>query len=288
MQEFAVEFADVWHHMPSKYERAGGFWLVRAGRNVAKPHYHVGPKQIDSFGFHFILSGRIRLIGDNEEIELESNDLFCLFPNVSYEYQSCSDEALRMIWLTMEGPQMRELMKMLGLTVLKPYRIAVMDDTIRQILQEVEHVIWDDGQKKQRKLSLMSTVYRLMEQLESDDDDKAFLTAKTSEDWVNKAVRFLQMHYTESLRIESVASMFGVHRSYFSHIFTQKVGTSPQQYLQQLRLDRAKQLLSDHTLQIGEIALSIGYPDLYMFSRAFKKQMGCSPSDYRISYLGGR
>lgn len=288
MQEFAVEFADVWHHMPSKYERAGGFWLVRVGRNLAKPHYHVGPKQIDSFGFHFILSGRLRLIGDNEEIELESNDLFCLFPNVSYEYQSCSDEALRMIWLTMEGPQMRELMKMLGLTVLKPYRIAVMDDTIRQILQEIEHVIWEDGQKNLRKLTLMSTVYRLMEQLESDDDDKAFLTAKTSEDWVNKAVRFLQMHYTESLRIEAVASMCGVHRSHFSHIFTQKVGTSPQQYLQKLRLDRAKQLLSDHTLQIGEIALSIGYPDLYMFSRAFKKQVGCSPSDYRISYLGGR
>jgi AraC-like DNA-binding protein len=282
MKEYAIECADIWHHMPSRYERAGGFWLVRAGRNVAKPNYQVGPKQIDSFGLHFIVSGRLRLNYENEDVELQPNDIFCLFPHISYEYRTCSDKTLRMVWLTMEGSQMRELMKILGLTAHKPYRIAAMDDTIWQFLRKVEQVIWDDGQKQPRKLTLMSTVYRLMEQLESEQHEKEVSTVTSAEGWVDEALRFLQIHYTESLRIKAVASMFGIHRSHFSHIFTQKIGISPQQYLQQLRLDRAKQLLSDHSLQVGEIALSVGYPDLYVFSRAFKKQAGCSPSEYRL------
>ncbi|MDF2924210.1 MAG: AraC family transcriptional regulator [Paenibacillaceae bacterium] len=281
MKEFAAEYADIWRHMPSRYERAGGFWLVRAGRNAAKPNYQVGPKQIDSFGLHFIVSGQLRLGYENEAAQLQAGDLFCLFPHISYEYRTCSAEPLQMVWLTMEGPQTGELMKMLGVTAHKPYRFAAMDETVRQFLREVEQVIWDDEQKQRRRLTLMSAVYRLMEQLEADHDDKKALVVASAEDWVEEAMRFLQLHYTEPLRIEAVANMFGVHRSYFSHLFTRKVGISPQQYLQQLRLSRAKQLLSDHSLQVGEIALSAGYPDLYMFSRAFKKQVGCSPSEYR-------
>ncbi|NOU71772.1 helix-turn-helix domain-containing protein [Paenibacillus sp. LMG 31458] len=101
------------------------------------------------------------------------------------------------------------------------------------------------------------------------------------EDWVTEAVEFFQLHYTEQLSIERVARMAGVHRSHFTLTFTQRMGLSPQQYVQQLRMDRAKQLLYDHSLTVSEISQSVGYPDLYAFSRAFKKHIGCSPSEYR-------
>ncbi len=281
VKEHAIEYADVWHYMPSRYERAGGFWLVRAGRNLAKPNYRVGPKQIDSFGLHIIMEGRLTLRYGHQEIELGANDLFCLFPLITYEYRICGDERLRMAWLTMEGPQMRELLKMLGVTAHKPYRYAAMDEMALQHLRDLEQTLVESA-GGQRRLALMSAVYRLLAQLELEPGRfKSGGADEAPEGWVHEAVRFLHLHYTEPLRIEAVAGMFGVHRSYFSQFFRQKLGRSPQQYLQELRLSRAKQLLSDQTLPIGEIAQSAGYPDLYTFSRAFKKHIGCSPSEYR-------
>ncbi|WP_314591489.1 AraC family ligand binding domain-containing protein [Paenibacillus terrigena] len=147
MKEHAVEFADLWHHMPSKVERTGGFWLVRAGRNLAKPNYHVGPKQIDCYGLHFIVSGDIQLIYKHEVVLLHAGDLFCLFPHNTYEYRIASDEELKMVWLTLEGPQMRELMRAVGLSLHLPYRSSVVDEAVIHLLQEVEQIIWGEKPK---------------------------------------------------------------------------------------------------------------------------------------------
>ncbi|MFD0620121.1 helix-turn-helix domain-containing protein [Paenibacillus sp. GCM10027629] len=281
MKELAVEFADLWHHMPSKVERTGGFWLVRAGRNLAKPNYHVGPKQIDCYGLHFIVSGDLQLVHEDEVIQLQAGDLFCLFPHITYEYRIASREELRMVWLTLEGPQMRELMRVMGLSVHHPYRSSVVDEAVIHLLQEVEQIIWDEEPKWRRHLPLLAALLRLFEQLEIHPEEHDIIKEPPNVDWIHEVHQFLQLHYAEPLRIEAIAHLFGFHRSYFTQQFTQKTGLSPQQYLQQLRLERAKELLCNFSLPIGEIALSVGYPDLYMFSRAFKRQVGCSPSAYR-------
>lgn len=281
LKEYTGEFADLWHHMPSGYERTGGFWFVRAGRNDAKPHYHVGPKQIDSYGLHFIVSGELQLSYGSRQVILGTDDIFCLFPHQTYEYRIHSAEPLRMVWLTMEGPQMRELMQMIGLNGKQPYRKEAMTLECLERLKAIEEVIWHHGPQQLSTMRLMSAAYRLFEELEREPLYDAPAGNTSEVHWVAEAVSFFQLHYTELLRVETAARMFGLHRSHFSHVFTQKVGLSPQQYVQQLRLERAGELLKDDALQIGEIALSVGYPDLYTFSRAFKRLKGCSPSEYR-------
>ncbi|WP_152394466.1 AraC family transcriptional regulator [Paenibacillus guangzhouensis] len=281
MKEHAVEFADLWHHMPSKLERTGGFWLVRAGRNLAKPHYHVGPKQIDCYGWHVIVSGDLQLIHQNEVITLHAGDLFCLFPHMTYEYRIASPEPLRMVWLTMEGPQMRELMRTIGLTVQQPYRVSAMHRPGFRYLLHIEQMIWSETPEQPRLLPLLTALLRLFEHLEVDAEDRGTEKGQPNTPWIQEVLHFLQLHYAEPLRIEAIAHRFGFHRSYFTQHFKQKTEQSPQQYLQQLRLDRAKELLCSTSLSIGEIALSVGYPDLYMFSRAFKAQTGRSPTAYR-------
>ncbi|MCJ8013261.1 AraC family transcriptional regulator [Paenibacillus sp. KQZ6P-2] len=281
MKEYAEELADLWHHMPSGYERTGGFWFVRAGRNIASPHYHVGPKQIESYGLHFVLSGELVLRYGNNEVKLGANDMFCLFPHLTYEYWIQSTDSLQMIWLTMEGPQMRELMQRIGLIAKQPFRYGAITPECRERLRMMEEVIWHDPLYRLSVMKLMSAAYHLFEELEHEPAAGTLGAAPSEEHWVDEALRFFQLHYTETLRVETVAGMFGLHRSHFSHVFAQKVGVSPQQYVQRLRLTRAGELLMDVSLQIGEIASSVGYPDLYTFSRAFKRYHGCSPSDYR-------
>ena len=67
-----------------------------------------------------------------------------------------------------------------------------------------------------------------------------------------------------------------------SHIFTSEVGTSPMQYLRQLRMDRAKYLLETSFLSVKEIAYQVGLKDESHFVRDFKKVYGDAPTRYRL------
>ncbi|OAB48439.1 hypothetical protein PBAT_02065 [Paenibacillus antarcticus] len=283
MQEDLLEFSDTWHNIPTSIEKLGGIWLVRAGRNVAKPNYEVGPKQIEHYGLHFIVSGRIRLEYEGEAVDLQKGDLFCLMPNLTYRYYVLSVERLKMIWLTLNGPQTPLLLAGCGLSKAKPYSRNHMDLAVRSMLNKIEDSLWE---RKVHVLSRNSMLLKLFVLLECEVGGGGDLNYGHKENWVNEAVEFFQFHYTEQLSIERVARMIGVHRSHFTLTFTQRIGMSPQQYVQRLRMDRAKKLLYDQSLMVSEISLTVGYPDLYSFSRAFKKHTGCSPSEYRLNVNG--
>src|SRR5690606_37221192 len=77
-----------------------------------------------------------------------------------------------------------------------------------------------------------------------------------------------------------VAKYIGVHRSHFTKEFVNEFGITPVQYLLSLKMNRAKEMLSEKSFSITEIAYSLGYSDLYSFSRAFKNFFGVSPTKY--------
>lgn len=88
--------------------------------------------------------------------------------------------------------------------------------------------------------------------------------------WIRACMEFMDLHATEGITVQQVAAFAGVHRSYFSSVFASQVGVSPQKYLQNIRMEKAKRLLIETEASVTEIALSLGYPNLYTFTRAFK------------------
>ncbi len=70
--------------------------------------------------------------------------------------------------------------------------------------------------------------------------------------------------------------------AHFSRIFKLVVQQSPQDFLLNLRLSRARHLLAETSLAVSEIADRLDYSDLFFFSRQFKAKTGLSPRDYRL------
>ena len=81
--------------------------------------------------------------------------------------------------------------------------------------------------------------------------------------------------------IEAACEAAFVTASTLQRGFAKHVGMSPKQYLTQLRMNRALELLADNELSVKEISLACGFVDEKYFSRAFKKKYGCSPSQMR-------
>ncbi|HZG56242.1 AraC family transcriptional regulator [Paenibacillus sp.] len=98
---------------------------------------------------------------------------------------------------------------------------------------------------------------------------------------VRKALIYIQIHFRETLALADVASYSGLSHNYFSECFSKQTGTTFKLYVQELRLQFAKSLLSTTQLPITEVCYASGFGTVPHFEKAFKKKTGISPRDYR-------
>lgn len=105
-------------------------------------------------------------------------------------------------------------------------------------------------------------------------------TGASHKTFVDRAAGYIHKNYTRPITIEGLADSLNVSHSYFSTIFRQQMGVSPHQFLMDVRLENAAALMSEHGFSVSEAALSVGYGNVYNFSKMFKKKYGVSPSRY--------
>ena len=98
---------------------------------------------------------------------------------------------------------------------------------------------------------------------------------------IKKALQMMSARFTEDLHLNQIADELFVTSNYLSRLFRQETGKSFSDYLSQLRIEKACELLGSSTLKIYQIGESVGYPNPRYFSEWFQKQKGMSPGDYR-------
>ena len=76
-------------------------------------------------------------------------------------------------------------------------------------------------------------------------------------------------------------SKYPLSVNYLRDLFTENVGMSPKQFLQNIRIEQAEKLFRSSSLSVSDVSMMCGFADPYYFSRFFKKKTGVSPSDYK-------
>lgn len=94
-------------------------------------------------------------------------------------------------------------------------------------------------------------------------------------------IQYMHQFFPKGITVLHVAKHFQIDRRRLSSLFERQMGVSPNMYLTDLRIQKAKLLLRTSNLSIAHIAESIGYRDHFYFSRVFKKETGLSPTLYR-------
>ena len=97
---------------------------------------------------------------------------------------------------------------------------------------------------------------------------------------ITPAVEYIKKHYTERIPSTHLAALCGISEGHMRRLFAEKLGTSPVGYKNALAAEAACTLLRLDGMRVGEVAAALGYPDIYTFSQAFKKEVGVSPKKY--------
>lgn len=98
-------------------------------------------------------------------------------------------------------------------------------------------------------------------------------------------IRYMQEHLDKEISLNILADEFHLSSQYISQLFKSEIGVNFLAYLTSIRMERAKKLLLATSLSIGEISEKCGYADYRVFTKAFKKEEGSTPSQYRRNFL---
>jgi two-component system response regulator YesN len=142
--------------------------------------------------------------------------------------------------------------------------------------------------------SLTERISKLNE-CRSRDEVRAWMKAETErfirhyDEWqnrysasaVSRAIRYIEERYVEQLSLQQVASHVHLNAAYFSHLFKKETGRSFVNFLIDVRMDKAKQLLSNTDLSITEVSGMVGYDLPNYFAKLFKINTGLTPKEYR-------
>ena len=101
-------------------------------------------------------------------------------------------------------------------------------------------------------------------------------------DVVEEAKSYIEANYSdEDMTLNSVASEVNVSPNHLSAMFSQKTGQTFVKYLTDVRMNHARELLKCTSKRSNEISEEVGYKDPHYFSHLFKKNVGCTPLQYR-------
>lgn len=148
-------------------------------------------------------------------------------------------------------------------------------EKIYNLFRKAENV-W---RKKQPgyKFKAMGYLYEIIGAFQSENE--YFSSDKTGK--IKIGVDYITENFTKDIKIENVAEMCGISHTYFKKIFKSVFGVSPKNYIINLKIQYACDLIKSKKYKISEIAEMVGYKNVYYFSKSFKNVMGISPGKYK-------
>lgn len=151
---------------------------------------------------------------------------------------------------------------------------------INQIL--IEQQQGQPGHELLLKTLVMRLIIILLRELSAVEDKaesyKLSFESNERANMVATILDYIKGHYSEEISLDKLSKNNYLSPVYLSKIFKEETGDSPINFLINIRLNKAKELLEEGTLPIKAVAKLVGYNDAYYFSKLFKKHFGVSPS----------
>lgn len=210
---------------------------------------------------------------------IKPGDMFLLFPGEWHSYHPKAHTGWNSFWIGFKGKNMDDRVKAGFLLPEKPIYHVGYSFVIEALYKRAYEIAMEEAAYSQQTLAgivnyLIGTMYSLERNIELGKNQMQV-------DMINRARLRIRESLETDVTIQQIADEQGVSYSNFRKLFKEYTGLSPAIYQQELRLLRAKELLTTTELSIKEIAYRLNFESPDYFSAKFKAKIGLKPSDIR-------
>ncbi len=256
------------------------------GYEYCRPGHSFGPIARAIPIIHVVLDGKGYLRIGETIYEITGNQIFLLPAGVETFYWADEETPWHYCWIGFHGTSAGGIARRIGLS--KEHPVVSIDNAvfIENLIKNTMKYFELNVHDQLMRTGLLCTILaHLIQETRAGGDQVNELDTEMPYD--EYAIRYLQMHFRDKVRINELADKIGISRSYLVKLVKAKINMSPQEYLIKIRMEHAVHYLNHTNDTIREVAASCGYDDSLAFSRAFHQYYGMSPSDFRAKIEEG-
>lgn len=256
--------------------RCFGMSIICAGRSHVYLDYRIGPLRRKDCTLIFLRNGRGFAETRHGLLEMGSGDVFGQLQDETFTWWTDPDYPMEHYWITTEGPLAANCLRALGIGtdtyVLHRAQMPVTEECLmEQLMGELR------DQKMDGTWKAMSIFYAICHSVISSVTASNNVPQPTAPSVPEMAKALIDAQYTHLTSIVTIARRVGVTPEYLATAFRSRYGLSPQAYLTNVRLARAKALLVTG-VSVKEVCYSVGYRDPNYFATLFRRKEGVTPS----------
>ena len=265
-------------------QATGGLIVLFAGESQTPPGHRVGPKVVDYYLLHHVISGKGRFMDGDRETELSAGQAFLIRPGQLAGYAADEADPWKYRWVAFAGEEAEKWLAEAGLT---PPR-SVADTGASRVPERCLRAIFEAfrARRPSAPLEAAGHLLLLLAALREDAGGVEGFAARPAShqaELVRRAIDFMAAQLAEPVTMEGMAEALGYSRAHLSRAFKKETGLTPVAFLNRLRLDRGRRLLRERPeLTVAQIALSVGFRDALYFTKRFRRMYGETPTAYRL------
>ena len=258
--------------------------IYQYGYEKCKPAHSFGPALRQHYLFHYIISGKGKLVLENSNntnnmYNLSSGQGFLISPNKCCHYIADEQYPWEYIWIEFSGLKIDEFIKISGLSCDNPIYKSDNKSSI-----ELKNKMFDIlNSNKDDPLEAMGHLYLFLFLLKNSNQGRMKPTCGDLKNfYVREAINYIENNYQNNITIEEISAFLGLNKSYFGKIFKEVINSNPQEFLIKYRMSKACQLLKTSNFSIKEVGEKVGYINPLHFSKIFKNTFNISPREWKI------
>jgi AraC family transcriptional regulator of arabinose operon len=227
--------------------------------------------------FYYIVEGEGVLTIQGQTFYPKPNELYLLPADVIQSYGTINDNTFGKYWCHFTA----KIGELNLFQVLETSSFITIDQPELWRNKFERLIDYSNSDKLTSRIHSNSVLLEIIaEYIECCDKVKLNLKATPTFEKMNTVLHYIEAHLTDSLTVEELAQIAHFHPNYFIQLFKNFTGNSPIQYINRVRLEKAKHLLTMTELNVSAIADAVGL-ELSYFSRMFREHNGVSPTAYR-------
>ena len=242
-------------------------------RSLSGFHFEAVSPRLALHAFH---EGRGSIEVNGRSHEVGTGDIFVFFPGQHCCYHDDPSQPWRYTWVGLAGKQAAAVLGELGLTPASPSLRLTAPDALEPCFQYIERAFARAGAPS---LCAVTAAWRVIEAIL--DDVGPAVDEAAPRDLARRIRLFLDHEFMRPISLADVAAHLDVDRSTVFRQFKVAFGLSPKQYLDRLRLDQARDLMTHTRDGVKEIAHKCGFPSTHSFRRSFRRTFSIAPTQWR-------